>query len=112
MKWNDCFRFACWEKSDAIIRANADALVRSGMKAAGNEYVNVDGCWQGHRADVPWPSRLKSSGQIPDMREHGQDARGTRPAPSGDTRPTIWIGLASSGRVAATPAIGAGSPAK
>ncbi len=68
MGWNDCFRFACWEKSDAIIRANADALVRSGMKAAGYVYVNVDGCWQGHRDEK---GVLHGNERFPDMKALG-----------------------------------------
>lgn len=68
MGWNDCFRFACWEKSDAIIRANADALVSSGMRAAGYEYVNVDGCWQGQRDAKGF---LHPNERFPDMKALG-----------------------------------------
>jgi alpha-galactosidase len=49
MGWNDCFKYACSEISDRIMRANTEALVKSGMKAAGYEYMNLDGCWQGKR---------------------------------------------------------------
>jgi len=68
MGWNDCFRFPCWEKSDAIIRANADALVKSGMKAAGYVYVNVDGCWQGKRDEKGY---LHPNERFPDMKALG-----------------------------------------
>jgi len=68
MGWNDCFRFPCWEKSDAIIRANTDALASSGMKAAGYEYVNVDGCWQGKRDEKGY---LHPNERFPDMKALG-----------------------------------------
>lgn len=48
MGWNDWYQYGC-KVSDAIVRANADALVRTGMKAAGYTYVNIDDCWQGIR---------------------------------------------------------------
>ena len=35
--------------SDALIRAQADAMVSSGMRDAGYVYVNIDGGWQGYR---------------------------------------------------------------
>ncbi len=34
---------------DATIRAQADAMVSSGMKAAGYEYINIDDGWEGTR---------------------------------------------------------------
>ena len=68
MGWNDCFRFPCWEKSDAIIRANTDALASNGMKAAGYEYVNVDGCWQGKRDEKGYPHPNE---RFPDMKALG-----------------------------------------
>jgi alpha-galactosidase len=48
MGWNDWYQYEC-KVSDTIIRTNADALVSSGMKAAGYLYVNIDDCWQGKR---------------------------------------------------------------
>lgn len=48
MGWNSWNHFAC-QISDAIVRAQADAMVSSGMKAAGYEYVNIDDCWEGER---------------------------------------------------------------
>ena len=48
MGWNSWNHFAC-EVSDAIVRAQADSMVSSGMKAAGYEYVNIDDCWEGVR---------------------------------------------------------------
>lgn len=35
--------------SDALIRAQADAMVTSGMRDAGYVYVNIDGGWEGYR---------------------------------------------------------------
>src|SRR5579862_865887 len=65
MGWNDCFKYACSEISDRIIRANTDALVKSGMKAAGYEYMNLDGCWQGKRDAKGF---LQPNERFPDMK--------------------------------------------
>ncbi|WP_188758883.1 glycoside hydrolase family 27 protein [Edaphobacter acidisoli] len=35
--------------SDALVRAQTDAMVSSGMKDAGYVYVNIDGGWEGER---------------------------------------------------------------
>ena len=35
--------------SDALIRAQADAMVSSGMRDAGYVYINIDGGWEGER---------------------------------------------------------------
>jgi alpha-galactosidase len=48
MGWNSWNKFAC-NVSEQLIRETADALVASGMKAAGYEYVTIDDCWQGER---------------------------------------------------------------
>ena len=45
---DDWYQYEC-KVSDSIMRANADALVSNGMKAAGYVYVNIDDCWQGKR---------------------------------------------------------------
>jgi alpha-galactosidase len=45
MGWNSWNKFAC-NVSEQLIRETADAMVSSGMKAAGYQYVNVDDCWQ------------------------------------------------------------------
>ncbi len=49
MGWNSWNKFGC-NVSDKLIRGAADALVASGMKAAGYEYVVIDDCWQVSRA--------------------------------------------------------------
>ncbi len=46
MGWNswNCFRL---EISDSIIRAEAEAMATNGMKAAGYQYIVIDGGWEG-----------------------------------------------------------------
>ncbi|MFI6184136.1 lectin [Nonomuraea sp. NPDC051191] len=44
MGWNDWNSFGC-SVSDALVRQTADAMVASGMAAAGYAYVNIDDCW-------------------------------------------------------------------
>lgn len=48
MGWNSWNTFGC-NLSDQLIRDMADAMVASGMKEAGYEYINIDDCWQGER---------------------------------------------------------------
>jgi alpha-galactosidase len=48
MGWNSWNHFHC-SVNEAIVRAQAEAMVRNGMKAAGYTYVNIDDCWQGER---------------------------------------------------------------
>jgi len=45
MGWNSWNKFGC-NVSDKLIREMADAMVTSGMQAAGYQYVNIDDCWQ------------------------------------------------------------------
>jgi len=52
MGWNSWNYFGLIKNkppSDTIIRAQAEAMVRSGMKAVGYTYVNIDDEWQGGR---------------------------------------------------------------
>jgi len=46
--WNSWNKFGC-NVSEALIRETADAMVASGMRDAGYQYVNIDDCWQGGR---------------------------------------------------------------
>lgn len=46
--WNSWNTFAC-NVSEDLIKEMADAMVSSGMKDAGYEYINIDDCWQGAR---------------------------------------------------------------
>ncbi|MGH7600550.1 MAG: glycoside hydrolase family 27 protein, partial [bacterium] len=48
MGWNSWNKFAC-EVNEKLIRETADAMVSSGMKAAGYHYVVIDDCWHGER---------------------------------------------------------------
>jgi alpha-galactosidase len=45
MGWNSWNKFGC-NVSEKLIRETADAMVTTGMKAAGYEFVNIDDCWQ------------------------------------------------------------------
>jgi alpha-galactosidase len=49
MGWNSWNKFGC-DVNEKLIREIADAMVSSGMQAAGYHYVNVDDCWQVSRA--------------------------------------------------------------
>jgi alpha-galactosidase len=46
--WNSWNTFGC-NLTDQLIRDMADAMVATGMKDAGYEYINIDDCWQGER---------------------------------------------------------------
>jgi alpha-galactosidase len=47
MGWNGYNAFRCRpELDEAKVRANAAALVTSGMQSAGYQYVNLDDCWE------------------------------------------------------------------
>lgn len=46
--WNSWNTFGC-NVNEKMIREMADAMVNSGMKAAGYEYINIDDCWHGER---------------------------------------------------------------
>jgi alpha-galactosidase len=63
MGWNSWNKFAC-NVSEALIKEMADAMVSSGMKDAGYEYIVIDDCWQVSRDEngdiVPDPKRFPS----------------------------------------------------
>jgi alpha-galactosidase len=48
MGWNSWNKFGC-NVSEQLIREVADAMVASGMKDAGYQYINIDDCWHGQR---------------------------------------------------------------
>jgi len=50
MGWNSWNKFAC-NVNERIVRDTADAMVGSGMRDAGYQYVVIDDCWQGPRDD-------------------------------------------------------------
>ncbi|MEO6924719.1 MAG: glycoside hydrolase family 27 protein [Bryocella sp.] len=64
MGWNSWNHFGC-HLSDVIVRAQADAMVSNGMKAAGYTYINIDDCWQGKR-DAS--GVLHANDKFPDMK--------------------------------------------
>lgn len=49
MGWNSWNKFGC-DVSDALIRQIADAMVSSGMRQAGYQYIIIDDCWQVSRS--------------------------------------------------------------
>jgi alpha-galactosidase len=61
MGWNSWNKFGC-NVSEKLIREAADAMVSSGMKDAGYQYVVIDDCWQVSRDKngtiVPDPQRF------------------------------------------------------
>ena len=61
MGWNTWNKFAC-NVSEQLVRSMADAIVKSGMKDAGYQYVMIDDCWQVSRDRnaniVPDPQRF------------------------------------------------------
>lgn len=61
MGWNTWNKFAC-NVSEQLVRSMADAIVKSGMKDAGYQYVVIDDCWQVSRDRnaniVPDPQRF------------------------------------------------------
>lgn len=63
MGWNSWNTFAC-NVDEQLIREMADAMVASGMKDAGYQYVVIDDCWQGERDSLgfihPDPQRFPS----------------------------------------------------
>jgi alpha-galactosidase len=48
MGWNSWNKFAC-DVNEDIVRKTVDAMVSSGMRDAGYEYVVIDDCWHGKR---------------------------------------------------------------
>jgi alpha-galactosidase len=64
MGWNSWNHFAD-KIDDAIVRAQADAMVSSGLRDAGYVYVNVDDTWQGKRDSS---GIIHSNARFPDMK--------------------------------------------
>ncbi|MEJ5351853.1 MAG: glycoside hydrolase family 27 protein [Melioribacteraceae bacterium] len=63
MGWNSWNKFGC-NINEEIIKKMADAMVSSGMKDAGYQYIIIDDCWQGQRDSLgfiqPDPERFPS----------------------------------------------------
>ena len=64
MGWNSWNHFA-HRVNDRVIREAADAMVASGMKAAGYQYVNIDDTWEGQR-DAQ--GNIQPNAKFPDMK--------------------------------------------
>ena len=64
MGWNSWNHFA-GKIDDAAVRAQADAMVSSGMRDAGYTYVNIDDTWQGAR-DAK--GEIHPNARFPDMK--------------------------------------------
>jgi alpha-galactosidase len=64
MGWNSWNHFAA-KIDDATVRAQADAMVASGMRDAGYRYINIDDAWEGQRgAD----GAIHPNAKFPDMK--------------------------------------------
>ncbi len=64
MGWNSWNAFAC-NIDEARIKAAADAMVSSGMKDVGYQFVNVDDCWMNGRdgsGNIQWDKTRFPSG--------------------------------------------------
>jgi alpha-galactosidase len=63
MGWNSWNKFAC-NVDEKLIRQTADAIVSSGMKEVGYQYIIIDDCWQVKRDSLgfiqPDPDRFPS----------------------------------------------------
>ncbi len=64
MGWNSWNKFA-GRVDDAAVRAMADAMVSSGMKDAGYQYINIDDTWEGGR-DAQ--GNITTNKKFPDMK--------------------------------------------
>jgi alpha-galactosidase len=64
MGWSTWNRYQ-HDISDALVRAQTDAMVASGMRDAGYVYVNIDGGWQGWRDSA---GVLHPNSAFPDMK--------------------------------------------
>ena len=64
MGWNSWNHFAR-KIDDATVRAQADAMVSSGMRDAGYVYINIDDTWEGERDGQGF---IHSNEKFPDMK--------------------------------------------
>jgi len=64
MGWNSWNHFAA-KVDDATIRAQADAMVSTGMRDAGYVYVNIDDTWEGQRDAQGF---IHPNSKFPDMK--------------------------------------------
>jgi Alpha galactosidase A/Alpha galactosidase C-terminal beta sandwich domain len=105
MGWNSWNTFQC-NISESLIEATADAMVSSGMQAAGYEYVNLDDCWMDGRdsnGNLQWNASKFPSG-IPALASyvHGKGLKiGIYETPNTETCVGIYGGI--------SPAVAVGS---
>jgi alpha-galactosidase len=98
--WNSYNTFGC-NVSESLLEATADAMVTSGMRAAGFEYVNIDDCWMDGRdasGTLQWNASKFPSG-IPALAEyvHGKGLKlGIYETPNTVTCVGIYKGIAPS----------------
>src|SRR5207247_3092339 len=76
MGWNSWNHFAA-KIDDATVRAQADAMVSSGLRDAGYRYINIDDTWEGERDAQGF---IHSNEKFPDMKTladyvHGKGLR-------------------------------------
>jgi hypothetical protein len=107
MGWNAWNHFK--EKiTDKIVRAETDAMVSSGMKAAGYEYIVIDDSWSGTRdpngfihPNEKFPDMKALADYVPQQRAEdrdlflagGEDLRGLRLLPDvGKRLHAKWTG--------------------
>ncbi len=64
MGWNSWNHFSD-KVNDSIVRSAADALVSTGLAAAGYSFINIDDCWEGHRDSE---GNIVPNKKFPDMR--------------------------------------------
>jgi Alpha galactosidase A/Alpha galactosidase C-terminal beta sandwich domain len=100
MGWNSWNTFQC-NISESLIEATADAMVSSGMQAAGYEYVNLDDCWMNGRdssGNLQWNASKFPSG-IPALAAyvHGKGLKiGIYETPNTETCVGIYGGISPS----------------
>jgi alpha-galactosidase len=98
--WNSYNTFGC-NISESLLEATADAMVTSGMQAAGFEYVNIDDCWMDGRdasGTLQWNASKFPSG-IPALGEylHGKGLKlGIYETPNTVTCVGLYKGIAHS----------------
>jgi alpha-galactosidase len=88
MGWSSWNKIGCNVSEDAIKKA-VDAMVRTGMKDVGYQYIVIDDCWQ--------ISRDEQGNILADRMPGGRPAPGGPAAVAtsfrmpGSTRPGVWI---------------------
>ena len=101
MGWNTWNKFGC-NLNETVVKGMADAMVSSGMQAAGYQYVNLDDCWMDGRdssGKLKWNATTFPSG-IPALAEyiHGKGLKiGIYETPTTRTCASIYGALGAAG---------------